>query len=518
MGNLGFHAVFRILSTLAGVVCSRAFLAEDGSGVEILGEERSLLDFDVLAFSLSFESDYPNIVRMLDAAKIPARAGERADGGRRRPLLMAGGPATFLNPEPIAPFFDAFLIGEGEEMIPEAFTQVAARLVDGVEGVIEAISSIDGAYLPSEQSSAKVSRRYVADLDLAPVETTVVSPDAVFGDYFLVEASRGCEWGCRFCAAGFMYRPVRHRSSAGVLGAAERGLEHAKTIGLVGAEMASHPSIAGTCEKIAGLGGRVSPSSLKADMISPRLAAAVAGGGTRSVTVAPEAGSERMRRVINKNLSEEEILRAVDLMVGDGVDSLKIYVMCGLPTETDEDLQGIVGLVLRIRETMMVHGRKRGRIGNIKVSINPFVPKPWTPFQWDRMESVAAVQKKLAWLRKQFGKMANVDMESESPREAYLQTLLSRGDRQVAAVVEALARTELGWWQELQAWRRGERDPVLNIDGYVTREYDMDEPLPWDFIDHHISSDYLRLERKRALAEQETQPCDVSTCHTCGAC
>jgi radical SAM superfamily enzyme YgiQ (UPF0313 family) len=524
------------------MVCERLFLADDhaeehSSQTRSFESGRSPGEFDILAFSLSFESDYPNIVRILDAAGIPARAEQRRKSGRRWPLLLAGGPATFLNPEPVAPFFDAFLIGEGEEMIPEALASVAAGPSVTGQEILSALATVEGCYVPErydpvyddggrlvevlvrDDAAPRVKRRYLADLDSAPVTTTVVAPESVFGEHYLVEASRGCEWGCRFCAAGFMYRPVRHRSSKGVVDDALEGLSHASTIGLVGAEMASHPGIAATCERVAAAGGRVSPSSLKADIISPRLARALAGSGTKSVTIAPEAGSERMRRVINKNLTEAEILRATDMMVGDGVESLKLYFMCALPTETEQDLDGIYDLTVAIRERMMGHGRARGRVGRIKVSVNPFVPKPWTPFQWDAMLPVADAQKRIGRLRRAFGRLPNVDMESESPREAYLQTLLSRGDRRVAAIIEALARGPEGWWRQLQDMRRGRHATVdLDPDLFVTRNYDENELLPWDFIDHHIRKSYLQLERRRAFAERETEPCDVATCRTCGAC
>jgi radical SAM superfamily enzyme YgiQ (UPF0313 family) len=538
MGNLGFQAVYRIFATLPDTSCERLFLPDTAED-RVLTEEtgRAPADFHVIAFSVSFESDYPNIVRMLDAAGIPARAADRRASGRAWPLLIAGGPATFLNPEPIAPFFDAFLIGEGEEMIPEAFGNAAASLDASRDTLLDGIAAVEGAYLPDRYrprydalgkiaelvalpgAPETVVRRYVADLDVRPVTTAVMAENAVFGDYYLVEASRGCEWGCRFCAAGFMYRPVRHRARKSVEADALAGLAHSQTIGLIGAEMASHPGIASTCERVGAAGGRVSPSSLKADIISPRLARALGAAGTRSVTVAPEAGSERMRRVINKNLSEAEILRAADLMVGDGVESLKLYFMCALPTETEADLDGIVDLVGKVRDRMMGHGRARGRVGRVKVSINPFVPKPWTPFQWDPMMPVADAQARIGRLRRSLSRMPNVDMESESPREAYLQTLLSRGDRRVAAIVEALARGSEGWWQQLQAMRKGRHPDVsLDPDFFVTREYGEDERFPWDFIDHRVDRRYLWLERRRALAERETEPCDVATCHSCSAC
>lgn len=537
MANLGYQAVFKIFSTEPGVFCERLFLAGAGGGGRTAESGRDPADFDILAFSLSFESDYPNIVRMLDAVGIPARRSERLASPRRWPMLLAGGPATFLNPEPVAPFFDVFLIGEGEEMLRDALAGAEDWDDRDCAALGRRFASIPGCYRPasyepvhaedgelidvrvSDGAPPPIKRRYITDLDAHPATTSVIAPGSVFGGYYLVEASRGCEWGCRFCAAGFMYRPVRHRSSAGVVRDALAGLEHAQTVGLVGAEMAGHPGIAESCEQVVAGGGRVSPSSLKADLISPRLARALASGGTRSVTIAPEAGSERMRRVINKNLSENEILRATELMVGDGVESLKLYFMCGLPTESDEDLRGIYELTLKIRELMMGHGRKRGRVGRIKVGVNLFVPKPWTPFQWDPMLPVREGQRRMAWLRQAFGRLPNVDIESESPREAYMQTLFSRGDRTTADIIEALAREPGGWWQQIQDMRRGRHQSVAaNPDRFVHREYRGDERFPWDFIDHHIERSYLWLERRRALAERETEPCDVATCKTCGAC
>src|ERR671936_1670080 len=226
-----------------------------------------------------------------------------------------------------------------------------------------------------------------------------------------------------------MYRPVRYRSPERLRASLARGLRERQTIGLVGAEMASLPGVAALCQEVAAAGGRASPSSLKADLITPELARALGAGGNRSVTVAPEAGSERLRRVINKNLSEAEILRAAEWLVGGGVDALKLYVMVGLPTETEADVEAIVDLVDKVRARLL--GTGRPRVGRILVSINPFVPKPWTPFQWEPMEAIPSLKRKLGFLRRAPGAIPGVVVEIESPREAYLQTLLSRGDRRV---------------------------------------------------------------------------------------
>jgi len=505
MANLGFQAVFRILSEDPRVACDRAFLPDgDAAGwprtLRSFEQERPVGDFDVVAFSISFETDYLNVLQCLRLAGIPWRSRQR---GARAPLVVAGGPATFLNPEPLAEFVDLFLIGEAEEMLGEFVDRVLA--VYDERGDLVGVR-YDGA------GDRRVVRRFVADLDRFATNSEVLAPEAVFGDMYLVETSRGCEWGCRFCAAGFMYRPVRYRSLRTLRDSVARGLEARSTIGLVGAEMASLPGVSALCQDIAAAGGRPSPSSLKADVITPALAAALGRGGNRSVTVAPEAGSERMRRVINKNLTEPEILRAAEWLVGAGVESLKLYFMVGLPTETAADVAGIVALTASVRARLA-----GARVGRVLVSINPFVPKPWTPFQWDPMEAIPPLRAKLAALGRELAALGGVDVEIESPREAYLQTLLSRGDRRIAPILELLAAEPDAWWTTLRRLRGG-RGETVDPDRFVHRAYPLDAVLPWDFIDHSVDKRYLVAERRKAVAEIETPPCDTATCHTCGSC
>jgi radical SAM superfamily enzyme YgiQ (UPF0313 family) len=543
MGNLGFQAVYEIFDRHPEVVCERAFLPDEADaasvargGLRSLESSTPVHNFDVIAFSISFETDYWHVVRLLDLIGLPLTSGARTGHG---PLVMAGGPAVFLNPEPLADFIDLFLIGEAEEMLPEFLAllsevrstqhpalstlvwQCAARLAGTyVPALYE--PTYDGAQLVGLDyrgpGDPGVERRLIWDLNQFATTTRVLSDEAVFGDMMLVEASRGCQWGCRFCAAGYMYRPIRTRGVDALAHTVRAGLQHRQTIGLVGAEMASVPGVDVLSEIAAQSGGRLSPSSLKADCVTPRLAAALVRGGNHSVTIAPEAGSERMRRVINKNLTEADILRAADLLVGEGVRDLKLYFMIGLPSEQPEDVDAIAELTARIRARLCDAERARRRVAHITVSVNPFVPKPWTPFQWDAMESIPALRQKFARLRRRLAALPNVTLDAESPREGYFQTLLSRGDRRVGRVVHAIHAANGDWWSVIRHWQRDGIAGLPHPDAYVHRTYGDDERLPWDFIDHRIDKSFLWVERRKALMARQTPPCDTTTCTSCAAC
>ena len=547
MGNLGFQAVYELFDRHPGVVCERAFLPDGEeappilrSGLRSLESHTPVRDFDLIAFSISFETDYWHIPRLLRLIGLPLTSSERRGQG---PLIIAGGPAVFLNPEPLADFIDLFLVGEAEEMLPEFLDllwQQRSALGDQRSALRagflwQCAENVTGSYIPAlyepiyggakltgleycGPGPARVQRRLVWDLNKFATTTRVLSDEAVFGDMILVEASRGCQWGCRFCAAGYMYRPIRTRGVEELERSLRAGLVHRRTIGLVGAEMASVPGVDRLAEVAAETGGRLSPSSLKADCVTPRLAAALARGRTRSVTVAPEAGSERMRRVINKNLSEADILRAADLLVGEGVHDLKLYFMVGLPTEQMEDVSAIADLTAKIRERLCDAERARRRVANITVSVNPFVPKPWTPFQWDPMERTASLKDKLACLRRRLSAIPNVHLDAESPREAYFQTVLSRGDRRIAGVLRAVHEADGDWWSVIRAWQRDGIPGMPHPDDYVHRAYGDNERFPWDFIDHHINKSFLWVERRKALLARQTPPCDTATCRSCAAC
>ncbi|HJU12288.1 MAG TPA: radical SAM protein, partial [Candidatus Binataceae bacterium] len=530
MANLGFQAVYHIFESARRINADRAFLPDPDESAAIRAgsaqlmsfeDGRPLTDFEIVAFSIAFETDYLNVLNILRMAGIPLRRSERA--GRNYPLIIAGGSAVFLNPEPIADFIDLFLIGEGEEMVPEFLAAYEReRETDSAATTsLESLAQVGGAYLPDYfhpdfddsgrissiayygPGDARVKRRMIRDLDRFTTASLILTDESVFGDMYLVEASRGCQWGCRFCAAGFMYRPIRYRSPKKLIDEAARGLTERRVIGLIGAEMASVPGVAEVANAVADSGGRLSPSSLKADCISPQLAAALKRNGSRSVTVAPEAGSERMRKVINKNLTEPQIVEASAMLAGEGIENLKLYFMIGLPEEQDQDVVEIARLTGKILHQVRT---QRTSLAHVTVSLNPFVPKPWTPFQWDPMEDAQSIKRKVALLRTELRHLGGsaIELDAESPREAYFQTLVSRGDRRVGGILERLSAVGCDQpgsiWQELRRMKHeaihesGLPDP----DSYVTRSYAHDEILPWDFIDHHIHKWFLLSERKKA--------------------
>jgi radical SAM family uncharacterized protein len=529
MSNLGFHAIYRLLNDHEYVVCERVFLPENAGatrgGLRSIESQRPLADFDIIAFSISFENDYPNLLTLLTAAGIPRWSSER---DTPHPLVIAGGVTAFLNPEPIAPFVDCFLVGEAESIL-DVFLDVYRRHSDKQE-LIEALAMhVPGAYVPrlydvvyhpdgtiaefrpKRGVPAKVHRVAVEDLSSWDTSSIILTPHTTFRDTYLVETGRGCPHGCRFCAAGFVYRPPRFRPKEALQNSLDKGSTYSNRIGLMAAAVSDVPYMEELCQKALDQGVRLSFSSLRADRLTPELLSILRRSGFKTATIAPDAGSERMRRVINKGINDQDVLRAADLLVGAGIPNLKLYFMVGLPTETMSDVEAIVTLCKQVKHRFLKASRTKKRIGRITVSLNSFIPKPFTPFQWVSLDDVKTLKAKIKHVKEKLRRVANVRVHADVPRWAYIQALLSRGDRRTAQLLSSAHENKGNWAKTLKA-------SIINPDFYVYRERPLDEIFPWDFINHGINKAFLVEEYHKALREETSPPCDVRRCKACGVC
>ncbi|MCF8060895.1 MAG: radical SAM protein [Deltaproteobacteria bacterium] len=538
MSSLGFQIVYGILNRDDRVVAERVFYPdkpetslppEGGKGILSMESLSPLSRFDLIAFSLSFENDDPHVLRMLDWARIPVLQEDRDDA---HPFVLGGGIRAMLNPEPLAPFFDAFLLGEAEAVLQRfifLFRESADAGLDRRETTRRLASEIPSLYV-----SSLYRPRYQSDGTLevleplengvpdrirpardpesrAPGVSMITTPETEFGEKVLVELGRGCGRACRFCAAGHIYRPPRFRPESELKACVDRALSVTPRVGLLSPAVSDTPGIEALTARIVDRGGTFSVSSLRADSLSPKLLEHLARAGQKSIAIAPEAGTERLRRVINKHLTEEEILGAVRNIASVRGFSLKLYFMIGLPTETREDVAGITDLAKRIRHNMVQESGGRGTVGRIRLSVNCFVPKPFTPFQWFPMEPVKSLKLKQRQIRQALARTGGVTVTFDVPRWAYIQALLSLGDRRAGKILLAAHRFG-GDWKE--AFRRSE----VNPDFFVHRPRGLDEILPWDHIDHGIRKEYLAGEYERALAEKESPECRVGRCDRCGMC
>ncbi|MCJ7596870.1 MAG: radical SAM protein [Desulfobacterales bacterium] len=539
MSNLGFQLVYGLFNQREDVVAERVFLPQNeemslhpeaGKGLLSLESLSPLQKFDLVAFSLSFENDYPNILKILELGKIPLLSEDRAE---HHPLVMAGGITTFMNPEPLAPFFDFFLLGEAEANLDEFVTRLSE--IRGMQKkrreVLRTLAqSVQSLYVPSfyrvdyhpdgtirsrSPTEGSIPEKIVVPsyaLSEGPVNRSLMlTPETEFADRVLVELGRGCGRSCRFCAAGFVYRPPRVHSESDLSSCIEHSLQEGHPIGLLSASVSDTPGIDDISGLIVGRGGTFSVSSLRADSLSGPLVEHLKRAGQRTVAIAPEAGSERMRKVVNKHLTRDQIIDAVRLIAGIGDFGLRLYFLIGLPTETREDVDQILELVKSIKHQLIKESRTRGKIRQIRLSVNCFVPKPSTPFQWFPMEDVSSLKEKQKWLRKALNKEGGVKVSFDVPKWAYLQSLLSMGDRRVGSILLLAHRLN-------QDWTKVFRSSEVNPDFFVHRPKGLDENLPWDFIDLGIRKAHLIKEYKLALKGAESDVCHVGECDRCGVC
>jgi radical SAM superfamily enzyme YgiQ (UPF0313 family) len=524
MSNLGFQTVYQLFNAHDDVVCERIFLPPKQQLKEQLASKTPLItlesqslarDFDVIAFSVSFEWDYTNILTMLRLAGVPVRASART---ARDPLVVIGGAVTFVNPEPLSMFADVIAAGEGEELVPDLMSSFHEE--GGRRALLMSLAKKRGFYIPSfydveykadgtidrfvpkEGTDAPPAVRKAAvptTEALDPPCTRIFTPDTEFGSRFLVEVVRGCANLCRFCWAGYNYLPVRAFPADRILERAREARAHAKQAGLVSIALCDHPEIDRILTGLADMGYSISPASLRLDDLTESIVRQLRASGEKTLTIAPETGSDRLRRVINKTVTNDEILDRAELIFSSGIENLKLYYMIGLPTETDDDLVAIRDLTLQIHDIMLRHAKGRGHIGRVIASVNPLVPKPSTAYQWLPMEDGAVIDAKVQRLRELTSNIDNVFFNIKSERHSFYQALLSLGDRRVAPAIEA-AEANGG------DWRRAVADTGVDADFFVFRDRTSDTVLPWSIIDGGMKETFFRSEFDKSLREEWTLP------------
>ena len=495
MSSLGFQAVYKLFNDQPGLVCERAFLPDrdelalyekSGDTLVSFENERPLSDFDLIAFSVSFEPDFINIPRILRLARISELAAERGDA---EPLVLAGGAAFFINPEPIADVIDLIVVGEGEALIPTLAEFLVQQQCTERRELLRKAAALSGVYVPSLPSLKSIDR-VCAPRDASPSCSVVLTEETEFGTMYLVEVSRGCPRGCRFCAAGFVYQPFRQQTLGLLKGAAREGLQYRKTIGLVGAAVSDHRDIESLCEFIVEQGGSPSLSSLRVDRLTPSMLTLLAKSGHRTISLAPEGGSQRMRDMIRKNLTDEQILDAAEAVAKAGILNLRLYFIIGLPGETDEDLEALVRLTVAIKERVVDQARLHKRLGEITLSVNPFIPKPFTPLQWSGMCPLDELKLKVSWLEKQIRPLANVRLKVEELQGCVLQALLSRGGRELTPLIRKMA--------EGLNLKKAAKACCINVESAVTTILPLDARLPWEVV-HAAERTRLEAEYRTAM-------------------
>lgn len=532
MSNLGFQLIYELVNQQPDLVCERVFSPENGGLPLSVESSRPLSDFPVILCSLSFEQDIPGLVRMLIVAGLAPLAEDRGESVIKpeTPLIIGGGVCGFINPETVAPFFDMLVIGEAEPVLPAILKRLLGELaaVSRRELLRGMAVELPGCYVPrfyhfhygpnqildrievEPGIPARIRRLGIAAPAVAG-HSSVLSPAAEFADLYMVELGRGCSKGCRFCAAGFVYRPPRLWSGASILAAVSERPDGVDRIGLLGMEMVRSTELQEVAERLLLDGCQLSFSSLRADVIGDSLLELLAGSGLKTVAIAPDGTSERLRQVINKGISRDDVLLGAEKLVQAGIVNLKLYFMIGLPTEEEDDLDEMIALVGEVRAIMDVPGRARGRLSTLTLSINPFVPKAWTPFQYHPFEGVASLKKKFKYLRRGLKDLANIRIMGEKPDNAFMQAILARGDRRLAPAIIDYARDGGNWPQVL---RKNGLDP----EHYASRTRGREEMFPWEVIDHGIKRNFLWAEYQRGLAGRSTGPCETVKCRRCGAC
>jgi len=555
MGNLGFKILYHIINQRTDCLAERAYMPwidmqkkmeEESLMLTALESGQPLSNFDIIGFTLQYELSYSNIVKMLDLANIPRFSRERQEAA---PLVIAGGPLAF-NPEPIADFLDCIVLGDGEEVIHEVLDIIkdSKQERSAKDDILIKLSKVSGVYIPSfyrieyystgeiqdikpkfDYAAMPVLKRVVADLDQTEFPDKFVVPYLkIVHDRAVIEVMRGCTRGCRFCQAGMIYRPVRERSVDTLLSQAENLLN---STGYEDISLASLSTGDYTCvEKLVkelmkqhhGEGVSVSLPSLRVDTFSVNLAKEIQKFKKTGLTFAPEAGTQRLRDVINKNVKEADLYKAVRGAFAAGWHQIKLYFMIGLPTETKEDIDGIIVLAQNVLDIGKEYWQKGRKNPTVNVSISSFVPKSHTPFQWEAQERQEVLLEKQAYLRKRL-RIPGITFQFHDVRLSYLEAIFARGDRRLST---ALARAvDLGCqfdgWSEcfsFTAWMEAFQEVGIDGNLYAYRVRKPDEIFPWEHLSCGVDRSFLLEERSKAVNEITTDDCRFSQCNNCAVC